>query len=254
MEMRVVSLVLAIVAGLPFTMNEASAQKTTAQVFNAQQRDAIVDVMHQALKDDPRILIDAMQSLRQKGMEQQEAQSLVGVRANWQAISTAPSYAIRGNPHGDITVIEFLDPRCGYCRRMAPMIDQFIKRHPDVRFVEKVVPVLGNASVLSTRAIYAAAFQGHYDSMRRAVMAETAKPDGKRLEELARQQGLNVKKFEKDVNGDAVVALMAANLKQAQAVGVSGTPTIVFGQAVVAPGAMESKQMNTFLQKARDSK
>lgn len=252
MTIRVRPSVLAAVAGLSLgTASAAQAQPAPSHVFNAQQRGAIVDIVRQALKDDPSILVDAMQSLRQKSMERQQAQNLAGVRANWQAISTAPRYAVRGNPEGSVTVVEFLDPRCGYCRRMAPMVDAFLERHHDVRLVEKVVPVLGPASVLSSRAIYAAALQGKYDSMRRAMMAETGKPDDDRLKEVARQQGLDVTKFMKDLSNPAVAGLITTNLGQAQAVGLDGTPTFVFGQAAVAPGAMDADQMDRLLAAAK---
>lgn len=251
MKFRVLPSALAAMMGLSLGGASAQAQQAGSHVFNAQQRGAIVDVVRQALKDDPSILVDAMQSLRQKSMERQQAQNLVGVRANWQALSTAPSYSVRGNPAGSVTVVEFLDPRCGYCRRMAPLVDAFIARHPDVRLVEKVVPVLGPASVLASRAIYAAALQGHYDGMRRAVMEETSKPDENALKDMARQQGLNVAKFMQDLSNPAVAGLITTNLGQAQAVGLDGTPTFVFGQAAVAPGAMSAEQMDRLFDAAK---
>ncbi|MXV45076.1 thioredoxin domain-containing protein [Saccharibacter sp. 17.LH.SD] len=235
------------VASFSCMMGEVQAQEISLHVFNAEQRKAIVEVVRQALKDDPTILIDAMQSLRQKSAEHQQAQNLANVRANWSTISTAPRYAVRGNPQGAVTIVEFLDPRCGYCRRMAPIVDDFLKRHSDVRLVEKVVPVLGAASVVDTRAIYAAAFQGHYDSMRRALMQDAAKPDDGHLKEIARQQGMDVGRFMKDMSSPAVVEMIKSNLVQAQTIGLDGTPTFVFGQAAVVPGAMDADQMDRLL-------
>lgn len=253
MKKRVNSLSLALLAGLSAVglLSSGPAHAADEAVFSARQRAAIVQIVRDALKTDPSILSDAIQSIRQQASSQQEAHVKAAVRANWQALSTAPSYAVRGNPQGQVTVVEFLDPRCTYCRHMAPVVDQFLARHPDVRLVEKVIPVLGDASLLDAQAIYAAAFQGQYDAMRRRLMDETAKPGMEHLRDVAKSLKLDVARFEKDMKGPAVMALLTANLGQAQSVGVQGTPTFLFGQAAVAPGALGMEQMEQFLEAAR---
>ncbi|WP_229707569.1 DsbA family protein [Bombella mellum] len=253
MKNHVKSLSLALMAGLFMAgpLSPGVGQAADEEVFTARQRAAIVQIVREAMKNDPGILSDAIRSMQQQASSQQEAHVKAAVRANWQALSTAPSYAVRGNTQGQVTVVEFLDPRCTYCRRMAPVVDQFLARHPDVRLVEKVIPVLGDASLLDAQAIYAAAFQGQYDAMRRRLMEETARPSLEHLRDVAKSLKLDVARFEKDLKGQAVMGLLTANLGQAQSVGVQGTPTFLFGQAAVAPGALGMEQMEQFLEAAR---
>ncbi|MDF7673670.1 DsbA family protein [Acetobacteraceae bacterium ESL0709] len=217
--------------------------------FTQQEQAEIVQIMHKALKDDPQILVDAIQSLRQKATEQTQTQSLNGVKAHYTELETAPAYAIKGNPHGKVTIIEFLDPRCGYCRRMMPVLDELLKRHHDVRLIEKIVPVLGPDSLLASQAILAAALQGHYEEMRLALMNDAAKPDQDRIEDFAKKQGLDLDRFRQDMKGAAVKALIAVNVGQAQSIGLDGTPTFVFGQSAVIPGAISLEQMEQVLGK-----
>lgn len=219
--------------------------------FTPAQKAEIVTIMRQALKDNPDILAEAVQSLREKAMLEQQGRNKEGIARNWSALTSAPSYTIRGNPQGSLTVVEFLDPRCGYCRRMMPVVDDFLKRHRDVRLIEKIVPVLGKPSLIASKAVFAAALQGHYDAMRQAMMSESAAPDTESLRSLAKEQGLDVNKFVVDMDGPAVMAMIAANMEQARAIGLDGTPTFLFGQAVEAPGAMEPEQMDQLLDQAK---
>lgn len=255
MKKRVSSASLALIVGLlgwglP-SLKGHQAYAVDSAVFNAGQRAAIVDIVRQALKTDPTILSDAIQALRQQAVTKQEAQGLAAVKANWAALSTAPAYAVRGNVKGAVTLVEFLDPRCTYCRHMGPLVDELLKHHHDVKLVEKVIPVLGEASELDSRAIYAAAFQGHYDEMRRQLMNETTKPTLAHIKDVALAMKLDATQLEKDMYGPAVTALLTANIAQAQAVGVQGTPTFLFGKAMIAPGALDMEQMEKFLDLAR---
>ncbi|QHI96119.1 thioredoxin domain-containing protein [Aristophania vespae] len=229
----------------------AHAAQTESRHFTPQERKEIVQIVSQALKKDPQILSDAIQSLRQQATEEMQERGLKAVKAHYSALEAAPPYAVKGNPQGKVTVIEFLDPRCGYCRHMMPVLDKFLKRHPDVKLIEKLVPVLGPASLLDVQAIFAAAMQNHYEQMRLALMKETAKSDQGKIETLAKEQGLDLEKFRKDMKGPAVKALIAINVGQAQAIGLDGTPTFIFGQAAVIPGAISLDQLDQILEKVR---
>lgn len=216
--------------------------------FSPQQRAEIVQIMRNALKEDPSILTEAVQSLRVKAQEQQHAQTEGNILKNWNILSNGPAYTIRGNAVGHWTIIEFLDPRCGYCRHMAPIIEDFLKRHPDVRLVEKIVPVLGTASVNATRAIFAAGLQGHYSSMRDALLSDSEQPTAARLEVLVKEQGLDRDRFFKDLDSDAVSTMIKNHRMQAQEIGLDGTPTFLFGQHIEVPGALEPAEMDRLLE------
>ncbi|MBS1090076.1 thioredoxin domain-containing protein [Gluconobacter sp. Dm-74] len=240
----------AVVAGMAFLVGgQALAAPVTS--FTPAQRAEIVGIMRDALQNDPSILTDAIRSIREKAEEQKQDSTLAAVKAHQSELQSAPDFAIRGNPHGKVTVVEFYDPRCSYCRSMMGEVDRFLSRHPDVRLVEKVVPVLGSNSVLDTRAIFAASAQGKYDVMRKALMEDTTKPSMERIVALAQANGLDAKKLTADMSSPQTVALITTNLDQGRAVGLDGTPTFIFGTAAVAPGALEADQMDAFLERAR---
>ena len=230
-----------------------AAPASQPETFTPAQRTEVVQILRQALKEDPSILTDAISSLREKAERQKQDSALEAVRAHLHDLQTAPDYAVRGNPKGKITVVEFYDPRCSYCRAMIPEVDRFLARHPDVRLVEKVIPVLGSGSVLDTRAIFAASAQGKYGVMRQALMEDTTKPTMERVMELAKANGLDADRLKTDMSSTATVALITTNLDQGRAIGLDGTPTFIFGAAAVAPGALSADQMDAFLEQARKS-
>nr|WP_294914611.1 DsbA family protein [uncultured Neokomagataea sp.] len=219
--------------------------------FTTEQRAEIVGIVRQALKEDPTILTDALRSLREQMAQQQQNTARDAVRQHWAALRDAPDYAVRGNPKGAVTVVEFLDPRCSYCRAMVPVVERFLVRHKDVRLVERLVPVLGKGSVLDTQAIQAASLQGKYDVLRQALMSDTVTPSVERVRQIAQANGIDADRLVKDMNSPAVITTIRSNLDLAQAIGLDGTPTFVFGTAVIAPGALNDMQMDTDLEQAR---
>ncbi|EHH68945.1 DsbA family protein [Gluconobacter morbifer] len=228
-----------------------SAGAAPSSSFTPAQRTEIVNIVRQALLDDPTILTDAIHSLREKAETQKQDSVLAMVRQHKAELQTAPDFAIRGNAHGSVTIVEFLDPRCSYCRAMIPLVDRFLSRHPEVRLVEKLVPVLGSGSVLDTRAIFAASAQGKYGVMRQALMQDSTKPTTERVTQIAKANGLDVAKFTADMSSPQTVALITTNLDQGRTIGLDGTPTFIFGTAAVAPGALNEDQMDTLLERAR---
>lgn len=228
----------------------AQAADTTA-AFTAEQRAAIVGIVRQALKEDPTILTDALRSLREQMAQQQQNTARDAVRQHWAALTDAPDYEVRGNPKGTLTVVEFLDPRCSYCRAMIPVVEKFLARHKDVRLVERLVPVLGKGSVLDTQTIQAAALQGKYEALRQALMSDTVVPSVERVRQIAQANGIDADRLVRDMNTPAVIASIRANLDLAQAIGLDGTPTFVFGTAVIAPGALSDAQLDADLERER---
>lgn len=221
--------------------------------FTSQQRQEIVEIMRQALKTDPSILSDAIMALRQGAQVKAETDALSHVRSDREKLQTAPEYAVRGNAQGDLTVVEFLDPRCGYCRSLVPVVDKLIASDPKLRFVEKIIPVLSEKSVMDAQAILAAAKQGGYDKMKRGLMQDTAVPTLDRIREIAAANGLNADRLVKDMHDQDISALINENLSQAREIGLDGTPTFVFGTASIAPGAMSLDDLRSRVREARAS-
>src|SRR3954470_14909831 len=145
------------------------AQAAAAAGFTPAQRDEIVGIVRDALKSDPSILRDAIVALQaDEAKHDQDAARAAIARSRDSLVN--PADPVAGDPKGDVTIVEFFDTRCPYCRKIEPVMDSFLLQDRKVRLVYKDLPILGPASVLGTKALLAAQKQGAYVRMRDAVM------------------------------------------------------------------------------------
>ena len=166
------------------------------------------------------------------------------------ALTANAADPIAGNPAGDVTVVEFYDPRCPYCRRMLPAIEALLKKDHGVRLVYKDIPVLGPASEAETRAILAAQKQGGYLKMQAALMSTPAEPTPAMLRDTAKGLGLDAAKLASDMNSQAVTDRIKQNMSLAHELKVDGTPIFVIGTQMI-PGAMDQAALESAVAVAR---
>lgn len=243
-----------VISGAAVMPMQAHSAPADANGFTPDQRRQIVDIVRDALKTDPTILSDALVALRKGAQQQAQDDALKSVRDDRKALQSAPDYAVRGNINGDITVVEFFDPRCGYCKSVVPLMDKLLASDSKIRLVEKVIPVLSEKSVLDAQAIYAAALQGGYEKMKRALMQDTAAPSLDRIRALATANQLDAAKLVSDMHDPSVSKLINANLAEAREIGLDGTPTFIFGTASVVPGAVSYEDLQGYVAQARHAK
>ena len=239
-------LLLSLAAILPTASARAQSQsipgqsampQSSAGVFTAQQRQAIVDIVRQALKSDPSILRDAVEAMQAEEGARQEAATSAAIASSQQALLHTQGDPVGGNPNGDVTLVEFFDVRCPYCRRMLPVLAELLRRDHNIRLVYKDIPILGPASVLGTRAELAAQKQGGYQKMHDALMAGTPDIDESVVQSAAQRTGLNWPQLQRDMNDPTVQARIDANLQLARTLQVQGTPAYVVGDEML-PGAV----------------
>ena len=207
-------------------------------------------VVREALKQDPSILRDAVLALRADEERRQQASQQDAVSTHRAALMNGAGDAVAGNSVGDVTLVEFYDPRCPYCRRMVPTIDQAIAADPRLRVVFKVIPILGPQSVLEARAIVAAGRQGGYVGMQEALMREAAPATSDTIASIARSLGLDPGRLARDMQDPSVTAHLDGNVTLAKALGIDGTPAIVVGGTLIS-GAMSLADMRKAVSDAR---
>jgi protein-disulfide isomerase len=220
-----------------------------AAEFTPGQRAEIVAVVRDALKQDPSILRDAITALQAEESARSEEAARSAIAQSRDALVT-PADPVAGNPRGDVTIVEFFDTRCPYCRRMEPAMENFLAEDSKVRLVYKDLPILGPASVLGTKALLAAQKQGAYDRMRDAVMKLPPDTTLDQLKGAAQGLGLDWPRLARDMDDPAVRARIDANLKLAHALGIQGTPALVIGSQMV-PGAVELPELRKAVADAR---
>jgi protein-disulfide isomerase len=218
--------------------------------FTPAQRDEIIAIVRQALKSDPSILRDAVESLQADNKAREASEQQNALAAKHQVLFNSFGDPEAGNPNGDVTVVEFYDPRCPYCRKMLPGIDALLAKDHGIRLVYKDIPVLGPPSTMEARAIVAAQKQGGYLKMQSGLMSNPAPPSDAMIADTARTAGLDADKLKADMESPATLARLKANLDLAHALKVTGTPTFVVGEMVI-PGMVDASELEDAVAEAR---
>ncbi len=244
---RVILLALAVLAPALLTVRPAQA---AGAPFTPEQRQEVVQILREALKSDPSILRDAVVTLQADDQAREAADQKTRVADKRQALLANAGDPVAGNPAGDVTLVEFYDPRCPYCRRMLPAIASLLHNDPKIRLVYKDIPVLGPASVLETRAILAAQRQGGYEKMQQALMRNPAQPSEAMIRETAASLGLDAGRLVADMNSAGVSRQIDANMSLAQQLKVDGTPVWIVGDTVI-PGAVNEAALAAAVAGAR---
>ena len=188
------------------------------------------------LLENPEVLVEAMNVLQ--GREEQAAadRDLEMLATNKDIIFNDAASFVGGNPNGDITVVEFVDYRCGYCRKAHEEVAELVKSDGNIRFVLKEFPILGEDSVTSSQfAISVLQLHGPeaYKKVHDALIALRGAPDGETLARLATDMGLDPAPVLERMKSPEVNDVIAANHALGTTMEISGTPTFVVDQTMV---------------------
>jgi protein-disulfide isomerase len=229
---------------------QALAQSDARGVFSAEQRAAIVEILREALRTDPSILADAIAAMQAAGQALEQARLREAIAANAEALYRDPGDPALGPARAAVTLVEFTDYRCPYCRRMHPVIAELLRREPGLRVVVKEIPILGPASVTAARAGLAAHAPGGFPRFHDALMRLRGEPDEAALLQLAAETGLDPARLLRDMNSETVTRRLNANLELAQTLGIQGTPAYVVGETLL-PGAVPIERLREAVAAAR---
>ncbi|MBV8095666.1 MAG: DsbA family protein [Acetobacteraceae bacterium] len=223
-----------------------------AEQFTPAQREEIVRTVRDALKQDPSILREALLALQADEAAKREAATHAAIAAQHAAL-VSPQDPVAGNPDGDVTIVEFFDVRCPYCRRLEPDMAQLLTQDRGVRLVYKDLPILGPASMLGARALIAAQLQGGpaaYEKLRTALMQSGPDITKETIRAEAVRAGLDWDRLQRDMENPAVQQRIDQNLKLAHSLGIQGTPAMVIGGDLL-PGAVDVAELRQLVAKAR---
>jgi protein-disulfide isomerase len=234
---------------LPLLMLVA-APLAAQESFTPDQRTEVLDILRRALREDPSILREAMAALDAAETRDRAVAAAQALAAERDALARNPADVVRGNPRGDVTVVEFFDVRCGYCRQLTPAITELIRRDPRVRLVLKDLPILGPNSVVASRALIAAQRQGKYGELYDALMALSGDVAEPQIRREAERLGLDWARLRRDMEAPDVMARIETNLALARRIGVEGTPAMVIGDRLVG-GAVPVETLVQLVAEAR---
>ncbi|MBP9185434.1 MAG: DsbA family protein [Tabrizicola sp.] len=217
------------------------------------ERKAFRDEMRAYLLDHPEVLIEAMDVLQRREEDAALARDTQFITVNSALIFANTNDWVGGNPKGDITLVEFMDYRCGYCRKAYDEVDKLIKTDGNIRFVVKEFPILGEASMLSAQfAIALRQLHGDeaYAKAHDALMTLRGEPTPETLARLATDLGFEAKPILDRMQAPEVQAVIAENYALAEQMDITGTPAFVLKDMVMR-GYAPLETMQDFVKEAR---
>jgi protein-disulfide isomerase len=222
---------LALLVTLP------AAAPARAQSFTGEQRSEIERIIKDYLMSHPELLQEVMNELEKRQAQAEAEKHRAAVADNSAAIFSSPRQVTLGNPQGDVTVVEFFDYNCSYCKRAMSDMLELIKSDGKLKFVLKEFPVLGDGSVQAAQVAAAVRMQDKtgkkYLEFHQKLLGGRGQADKARALAAAKEVGLDVAKIEKDMASDEVKATIEESFKLAEALGLNGTPSYVVGKDVV---------------------
>ena len=232
----VAAVVAAIVTGATLSVLWRTAPDMVNAPGQALQETQVVDIVHNYLTKNPEILVEMTTELdkRQAADQAEKQQKLISDNAN--AMFRSPLAFVAGNPDGDVSVVEFFDYNCGYCKRALPDVVKLVDNDSKVRVVLKELPIFGEDSEAAAKAALAAHKQGKYFEMHQKLFTEPGKADKEKALRIAGELGLDTAQLEKDMADPEVQRSLDEAKELAQKLGLQGTPLYLIGDRVI-PGA-----------------
>lgn len=221
--------------------------------LNPKQQEAVKKLVHDYIMENPGIIADAIEALRQKEDLAAEAAAKKVLAERKDEVFNDPDAPVLGNAKGDVTLVEFFDYRCPYCKAMDDQIAELIKSDGKTKLVMKEFPVLGPESVTAARAALAAREQKKYEEFHHALMRVKEPLSDKILFKTAADVGLNVEKLKKDMEDQKVDTAIKNNLKLAHDLNIDATPTFILTDQIV-PGAIPASGLKQLIDQARKGK
>jgi len=194
------------------------------------ERSALREEIRAYLLDNPEVIMEAVAVLEQRQNAQKAQSDAQMIAANAEALFEDDHSWEGGNPEGDLTLVEFMDYRCGYCRKAAPEVSQLIRSDGDIRIIVKEFPILGDQSVLASRfAIAVLQLEGDaaYEAAHDKLIAFKGEIGPESLSRIAGDLGLDPQPVLERMDSDAVTEVIAQNHQLANRMQITGTPTFV---------------------------
>ena len=203
------------------------------------------------LLENPQVIREAIEVLSAQEQKAEDETKRQALAASKTELENDGYSAVMGNPDGDVTIVEFFDYRCGYCKRAFPDLMKTVEADGNIRLILKEFPILGDQSILAAKAVMAAQNQNKYEEFHALLMSTKGNYTIGSLKKQAIQIGLDPDLLEKDMKSNTITHNIQRTYALARALGISGTPAFVIGGTLV-PGAIPASQMVSMVAEARE--
>ena len=250
--MKFTWLTTAIVAAALF-VSPALAQSDAKTPLSPEQEKAVQGLIKQYILDNPEVIIEAVESLRKKQEALKAEQAKQALATQKAALYEDKDSPVGGNVNGDVTIVEFFDYQCPYCKRAHVALTEAAAKDGKIKIVYKEFPILTEESRIAALAALAARNQGKYLPLHNALMNAKDRLTADSIFVIAKTAGLDVERLKKDMQSPEIGRALERNFALADALNIRGTPAFIVGKEIV-PGAIDVEAIRELVKKARENK
>ncbi|WP_373505152.1 DsbA family protein [Aestuariivirga sp.] len=242
---RLAAFAAALLALAPVTAAAESA-------FSDAQKKEIGEIVRTYLLENPEILLEVSRELENRQQQAESRKREDALKVNAKALFASEHDFVAGNPDGDVTMVEFFDYNCGWCKKGLPEVMSLLEKDKNLRLVLKEFPIFGGDSDYAAMAAVASKKQGKYWEFHQAMLSHEGKITREAVDEIARAQGLDIEKLKADMNSKEVAQVLADNHKLAEDLAISGTPAFVIDNNLI-PGYLPMDGLMAAIGEVRSS-
>jgi len=242
----------ALLAGSLFAA-PALAQSDAKKPLSPEQEKAVQGIIKQYILDNPEVIIEAVESLRKKQEAMKAEQAKQALDTQKAALYDDKDSPVGGNVNGDVTIVEFFDYQCPYCKRAHVSLTEAVAKDGKIKIIYKEFPILSEESRIAAVAALAARNQGKYLPFHNALLSTRDKLTAESIFAIAKSVGLDVDKLRKDMQSPEIGRALERNMALADALNIRGTPAFIVGREIV-PGAIDVDTIRELVKRAREKK
>lgn len=217
----------------PAKPSATTAADASAGPFSDAQKAELHKIIKDYLVNNPEVFLEVQQALETKMEKLQSEKMAVALKENAAEVFRAPTAPVAGNPNGDVTVVEFFDYNCGYCKKAFGDVLAAAEKDKNIKLVLKELPILSKGSEEASRVALAAKAQGKYWEFHRAMIESSVQASEQSALKIAEKIGLNMTKLKADMAGPEVKAELTRTRALAERLGINGTPHFLIGERSV---------------------
>ncbi len=230
-----------------------ATSQSAASTFPPAHVAEIEKVVSNYLTKNPDIIMASFQNAVDKQQKEASAKMEQAVADNKDKIFKNAATPTGGNPEGTQTLVIFMDPNCGYCKKLHKELPAVASANKDLKIIFEDIPIMGSNSEIAIKAMLAAKEQGKYEQLQNAIYSAEKALTEKQILKIASSLGIDAKKLEQDMKDKAIQAQIDQTLELAKSLGVNGTPMLIVGETTVLPGYVSAEELNIKLKETASS-
>jgi protein-disulfide isomerase len=210
--------------------------------FTSAEKSEISELIGQYIKNNPKIIIESLEGFQNEEKISEEKEQIKQLNLNKAMIEQDPDDAILGNPNGHITIVEFFDYQCGYCKRMLNILLDISENNKDIKIILKEYPILGPVSTLAAQASLAAKKQNKYAELHAALMQFRGRLSEAVIFKIANKIGIDTTVLGSDMSQPDILNHLRRTKSLGKRLIIRGTPAFIINGSI-SPGALNKQQL-----------